>query len=93
MTRVRIQGFFKFLFSRIWTEYGNLFSVFSPNAGKYGSEQTAVRTLFTRCSGKLIRNYYKFSLSKLKMTKLILNEFQVLKVIPAATSICKKNAK
>ena len=38
--------FFWSVFSRIWTEYGDL-SVFSPNAGQYGPEKLRIRTLFT----------------------------------------------
>ena len=38
--------FFWSVFSRIWTEYGEI-SVFSPNAGKYGPEKLQIRTLFT----------------------------------------------
>ena len=47
MKSAQIQSFFWSVFSRIWTEYGEILrrdteylSVFSPNAGKYGPEKT-----------------------------------------------------
>ena len=40
--------FFWSLFSRIWSEYGDLL-VFSPNAGKYGPEKLCIWTIFTQC--------------------------------------------
>ena len=33
------------VFSRIWTEYGEV----CPNAGKYGPEKLRIRTLFMQC--------------------------------------------
>ena len=43
--------FFWPVFSRIWTEYGEIrsISVFSPNAGKYRPEKLQIRALFTQC--------------------------------------------
>ena len=43
--------FYWSVFSHIWTEYRDisiLLSIFSPNAGKYGSENLRIRTLFTQ---------------------------------------------
>ena len=36
------------LFSRIRTKYGEIISVFSTNAGKYGAEKLRIRTLLTQ---------------------------------------------
>ena len=46
---VQIRSFFWSVFSRIWTEYGEILylSVFSPNAGKYGPEKTYLDTFHT----------------------------------------------
>ena len=43
------------VFSCIQTEYGEIISpyLFSPNAGKHGTEKVRNSTLFTQCWGKL----------------------------------------
>ena len=37
---VQLQSLFLSVFCRIWTAYGEIRNVFSPNAGKYGTEKT-----------------------------------------------------
>ena len=47
--KCQYSGFFWFVLSRIWTEYGEIphLSVFTPNAGKYGPEEKLqIRTFF-----------------------------------------------
>ena len=39
MKNVQIQRFFWSVFSCIWTEFGDLRRIFSPNTGKYGPEK------------------------------------------------------
>ena len=41
--------FFWSVFPRIQTEYGEIHSVFSPNAGKYGPGKLQILTLFKQC--------------------------------------------
>ena len=41
--------FFWFLISRIRTEYGEIRSISSPNAGKNGPDELQIRTLLTQC--------------------------------------------
>ena len=43
---VQIRRFFWSVLSRIRTEYGEILSVFSPNAGKYGPENTSYLDTF-----------------------------------------------
>ena len=48
---VQMRSFFWSVFSRIWTEYGEIRSI-SPNAGKYGPEKTPYRDIFHVVRGK-----------------------------------------
>ena len=40
--------FFWLVFSRIWTEFGVIRSLFIPNAGIYRPESLQIRTIFTQ---------------------------------------------
>ena len=47
---VQIRSFCRSVFSRIRTEYGEILSIFSPNAVKYDQKKLRIWTLFTQCS-------------------------------------------
>ena len=54
---VQIRSFFWSVFSRIWTEYGEIWSISpysSPNAGKFGLEKTPYLDIFLAVSANTI---------------------------------------
>ena len=74
--------FFWSVFSRIRTEYGEVYLV--QNAGKYGPEKLRIRKIFTQCRSyinfkwfeKFIRIYYVIEIIKKKRWKNIHITFQ-----------------
>ena len=56
--KVSVFGVFLVRIFLILTEYGEIRSVFSPNAGKYGPKKLQIRTLFTQCLLPLIVNTF-----------------------------------
>ena len=52
--KVSVSEFFWSVFSRIWTEYGEI-RIFNPNMEKYGPEKLQIRTRFTQCSRALLQ--------------------------------------
>ena len=58
------------LLTRKWTEY---LSIFSPNAGKYGSEKLRIRTLFAECKQSAFDLCERKNRNLLIKSKLIIN--------------------
>ena len=87
---VHIRSFFRSVFSRIWTEYGEI--LFSPKAGKYGPEKTPylgtfhTMTIFPIIIITILNSYSYFDLIFLLLLifmeiRPFLDVFQVISTI------------